>query len=115
MGLILKKIVAKNKWIIECAWSDRATDSFKKADLVIILNPSYFSLIYNHLKRIIVRQKKFTLSFNLKLLRKSIKYSIITKSPSLYSHTQEARKNKNRYILIKNKKDLKNLLNRLKS
>lgn len=113
MNSILKKIVLKKEWIIEGAWSDRARDSFRRADIVIILNPPRRTLIYNHLKRIISRQKKFSLGFNIKLLRKSLNYSSMKKHPSFHTHFKEARKNKE-YLVIKSKWEVKNFLNQFK-
>ena len=113
METLLKKIISKKSWIVEGAWSDRARASFKKADLVIILNPSRKSLFYNHFKRIVTKQKNFTLKFNLKLLKKSLAYSSMTKHPSLHSHVKEVDRTKD-YLIIKNLKETNSLINKLK-
>jgi adenylate kinase family enzyme len=72
----LLNIINKKKWIIEGIFISFTKPSFKKADLIVVLKPSTFTLIFRITKRFIKRKlgiehskKKETLKEFTKLLK----------------------------------------------
>ena len=112
----LKKIIAKKKWIIEGAFSSWVGDAIKKAELVVWLDISYkvmsFRLLTRYLKRKLAG-KEGPFSGTWYLITYAKKYSK-RKAKQYKKHKKLMKKYRKKFVLIQNKKQLKQFLGDLK-
>ncbi|MEA3413921.1 MAG: hypothetical protein U9Q99_00130 [Nanoarchaeota archaeon] len=117
----VKEISNKSSWITEGAWTSYAVELYKKADLVIFLQIPKWTLY----KRIFSRhfKRKF---HNYKYQDNGIKstYNIMKKVHQYYqdpehfmtldSHKDYLKKYAKEFLIIKNNKDIKELIKKIK-
>lgn len=117
---IVKEISKKKQWISEGAWLDYALDLYKKADLVIFLEiPErilYSRIVLRHFKRKFHKTKY--LENNLKnmfnILKKVRKYFHDSRCFMTLKSHKEFLKHSKKILIIKNRRDISELLNNLK-
>jgi len=101
----LKKVIMKDKWIIEGVHSEWLASAIKESDLVIFVNPSKIIMTARALKRSKER-KKDTFKQKLKLL-----YWIYRWGPKWY---RKYKKDCKEFIELKNNKQIDKLVGSLK-
>jgi len=113
---LLERISKKQKWIIEGIFHAWVESAIKKSDLIIWLDFPPRTLSWRLLTRHIKRKLKgspYKIKDTLYLLKYSKKYS--KKETNLYlNHKKLIKKVKTNLVIIKNKKQLNNLLEKLK-
>lgn len=108
-----KELCNKKQWIIEGAYATWIEFGIKKADLVILLKIPLKSLLWRITKRSIKRNEE-----NIKgwigLTKATIKYYKRKDGKGFHEHEKLIDKNKVKFILIKNNKELNNFIKKLK-
>jgi len=110
---LLKRIVKRDKWIIEGCYSSWVDDSIKRSNLVIWLNPPFHILSYRLISRFMKRKLLGTLEGwkDLGLLLKYAKNYHKKKQPTgYYSHLELIKKHKVKFVYIENKRELNRFL-----
>ncbi len=114
-GRLLIKISSKKKWIIEGVFSKKWVESaVKKSDLILILNfhPKIIKkrILLRYLKRKFFTRRKTNFKDTIKLLKYSKKYE----KGILLDQKKLAKKYNKKILVLKNKKQIGNLLNNIK-
>jgi len=112
----LKKISKKKKWVTEECWSDHAEELFKKADkIIIILTPKRICQ-QRILKRFILRkkEKEDTLKSTINIIKRVGKYYSNKDKVSINAHLSLCKKYKKIPIILTNKKEINELVEKLK-
>jgi len=105
----LRDVHKKSKWIIEGVHHDWAKSAIKKADIVILLNPSKITM----LKRAFKRSKENAKKGKRDKLKQKVKlvYGIFRWTTKGY---KDYKKQTKKFIELKNKKDIESFLKALK-
>ena len=110
----LHKICQKKNWITDSAWTGYAEESFKKADILIMLTTSPFTASYRVLKRHYVTRKieyeNDNLLKQLKIIKNIFKYNLTKGIMSKHAHKEMIKKHGKKVFIIKSKKDLNRLI-----
>jgi adenylate kinase family enzyme len=116
--VLLHKMLDRKDWVVEGVYIDWVAAIVKKSDLVIILNISKYTLVFRLIKRFI--KNKFsgkeagTLKNLFLLMNHSCKYKNKNVNSNFYRHLDLAKKYSKEYKVIKNKKEIDNLLSNLR-
>jgi len=113
---MLKPLAKKKKWILEGVYGSWIEDALKKADIVIVLDIPLRILAWRILSRYFKRigKEKESLKDAIDLIRYASKYKKGDHSSGYKSHMNLIKKYQLKKIIIKNKKELNNLLNKIK-
>lgn len=114
----LNEIVKDKKWIIEGVYTHWTENAVKKADIIIWIKPKSKKLIFRLIKRFISDKIKGR-NKKIKDLKNLIKFA---KNYNLYKEKNEAyknhkilvEKNKKNLIILKNNKETKSFLRKIK-
>ncbi len=116
---MLHKICEKKNWITDSAWTTYAEESFKKADILIMISPSPITASYRVMKRhYITRKGKYeddSLFKQFKIIKNIFKYHLTKGVMSKHMHKELIKKYGKKVFVIKNKKDLIGLIDYFKS
>ena len=113
---MVKKITSKPKFITEGAWSDYGEESFKKADLIILVKTNPIKCVYQIIKRYIKGDREIKNDFQTAfiILKKVFIYYYTKDTISLYSHMNLIKKHKTNFIILKNNHEINEFLETLK-
>lgn len=111
---IIKEILGKDSWIVEGALREPALPFWKNADLVIFLQISEFTpykrIIFRYLKKLLSTKEK-TVGSDFILLKRIYNYFHKPNNfLSLKKYQEYLKKYAKNYIIIKNNKDIQDLL-----
>jgi len=110
---LLKKLVKKDKWIIEGCFSSWVDDSIKRSDLVVWLNPPFHLLSYRLISRFMRRKLLGDLEGwkgLWKLLKYAKNYHKKNQPAGYYKHLEQIKRHKVQCVYITNKRELNNFL-----
>jgi len=116
----LNNLVNKKEWILEGIFGGWTEPAFQKADLVIMLNLDYWLLVKNLLKRSLIgrfrgyEKEKTNLKDTWKIIQHVKLYRTRDHVKSYKGHMSLIKKHKTRLIEIRNQKQLKEFLEKLK-
>lgn len=113
----VKQISRMKNWITEGSWSDYAEDLFKNADLIILVKINKLISSFRIIKRQLNRdkQEKDNLFEAVKLVIESYKYYLTKNNVSLHSHKEIIKKHKKKYMVLKRKKDIPEIVRYIKN
>jgi len=108
----VNQITSKDKWITEGTWSGYAKNSFKNADIIILMLTPKYKCCYRILKRFFKRQKgkKDNLIVALKLCGEVFKYHNEDRPVSLKSHKELILKYNKKPIIVRKNDEIKKLI-----
>lgn len=112
----VQEICNLSEWITEGTWSNYAEDAFKKADMIIFMNPSKILCAYRILNRHIfrVKHKNDTLFEAFKLVGEIYKYHF-TKNPiSLHAHNEIIKRYNKKYLVLRKRSEIPNIIKNIK-
>jgi len=114
---LVNEICDKKKWITEGTWSNYAENSFKKADLVILMLTNPIVCSYRIIKRYLSREKKEkdTLMGALKLIREVYRYNKSHQPVSLLEHKRLIQKHNKRVIIVKDNLDISRVISKFRN
>lgn len=110
---LLNKICKHKNWITDSAWTTYAEEAFKKADILIMISHSSIKSSYRVLKRYFTRKEKCeedSLFKQLKIIKNIFKYHLTKGAMSKHTHHELIKKYGKKIFIIKNKKDLIELI-----
>lgn len=115
---LLKEIIKKKKWIIEGCYSFWIENSIKRSDFVIWLDPPFYVLVYRiilkFLKGKFLGSKEGWKDF-WALLKYAKNYHKKGQPVGYYEHKKLVEKHKKEFVILKNNKDIKKFLEKIKS
>ncbi len=113
----LNNLLKKNKkWIIEGIYTDWSNNAIKKADLIVWINTPKHIISWRIFKRYIQRRKdkRETLRDCINLIKYARSYKEAEGTTSYQAHKKVIKKHRVNFIIINNKKDIKNLIEMLR-
>jgi adenylate kinase family enzyme len=109
----LKKILANKSWVVEGVYYEWCMDSFRKADIIVVLRPDVLLRAWRIITRYISRKSGFMPAPKMETLRglfKLLKWNNDFDSVNLTAAMEIFRKNKFRTVILTNNREIKQFL-----